>query len=76
MGHIPTKLHQFLTSSFPDFVRTDAQKHRQTDAGKTIPVRSIAGTQVKISKKKNKLLMLQFCRATHKLLTSDDLDFF
>jgi len=30
MGHIPTKLHQFQTSSFRDFVRTDAQ----TDAAK------------------------------------------
>jgi len=29
--HIPTKLHQFLTGSFRDFVRT---AHRQTDAAK------------------------------------------
>jgi len=28
VGHIPTKLHQFLISSFRDFVRTDT--HRQT----------------------------------------------
>jgi len=31
MRHIPTKLHQFLISSFQDFVQTDAQTHRQTD---------------------------------------------
>jgi len=29
MGHIPTMLHQFLISSFRDFVRTDAQTHRR-----------------------------------------------
>jgi len=29
MGHIPTKLHQFLISSFRDFVRTDAQTDRR-----------------------------------------------
>jgi len=41
MGHIPTKLHQFPTSNFRDFVQTD----RQTPP-KTIPARSIAGAQV------------------------------
>jgi len=31
MGHIPTKLHQLLMSSFQDFVWTDRQtdRHRQ-----------------------------------------------
>jgi len=32
MGHIPTKLHQLLISSFRDFVQTDTQMQRQTDA--------------------------------------------
>jgi len=27
MGHIHTKLHQFLISSFRDFVRTDTRRH-------------------------------------------------
>jgi len=40
MGHIPTKLHQFLTSSYRDFVRTDTAKDRQTPP-KTIPARSM-----------------------------------
>jgi len=34
VGHIPTKLHQFLTHRFRDFLQTDAQAHRQTDATK------------------------------------------
>jgi len=34
MGPIPTKLHQFLISSFRGFVRTDAQTDTQTDAAK------------------------------------------
>jgi len=34
MGHIPTKLHQFLVSSFRDVLRTDRHTHRQTDAAK------------------------------------------
>jgi len=38
MGHIPTKLHQFLISSFRDFVRTDTD--RQTPP-KTIPALSM-----------------------------------
>jgi len=29
MVHIPTKLHQFLISSFRDFVRTDTQTDRR-----------------------------------------------
>jgi len=42
MGHIATKSHQFLISSFRDFMRTD----RQTPP-KTIPVRSMrAGNSV------------------------------
>jgi len=45
VGHIRTKLHRFLTSGFLDFARTDAQTDTQTPA-KTIPARSIAGTQV------------------------------
>jgi len=46
MVHIPTKLHQFLTSSFRDFMRTDRQKHTHTQTPpKTIPARSIAGAQ-------------------------------
>jgi len=36
MGHIPTKLHQFLISSFRDFVRTDTQT-----PAKTIPAHSM-----------------------------------
>jgi len=40
-GHIRTKLHQFLISSFRDFVPTDTQAQP-----KTIPARSIAGAQV------------------------------
>jgi len=32
MGHIPIKLHRFPTSSFREFLRTDAQMHRQTDS--------------------------------------------
>jgi len=35
MGYIPTKLHQFLTSSFWDFLQTDAQTHRQTAKNNT-----------------------------------------
>jgi len=39
MGHIPTKLHQFPTRSFQDFVRTDRQTqrctNRQPDAAKS-----------------------------------------
>jgi len=35
MGDIPIKLHQFLISSFQDFVQTDRQTHRQTDAAKS-----------------------------------------
>jgi len=31
---IPAKFHQFLISSFRDFVETDAQIHRQTDSAK------------------------------------------
>jgi len=31
MFHIPTKLHQFLMSSFRDFLRTDTQTDRRTD---------------------------------------------
>jgi len=31
MGHITTKLHQFLISSFRDFVQTDRRMDRQTD---------------------------------------------
>jgi len=37
MGHIPAKLQQFqFTSitSFRDFVRTDKEMHRRTDAAK------------------------------------------
>jgi len=45
MGHIPTTLHRFLTSSIRDFLQTDAQTHRQKPP-KTIPAHSIAGTQV------------------------------
>jgi len=30
MGHIPTKLHQFLISSFRNFVRTVTLTRRQT----------------------------------------------
>jgi len=30
MGHIPTKLYQFLISSFRDFVRTDTQTPPKT----------------------------------------------
>jgi len=41
MGHIPTKLHRILTSSFRDVLLTDAQTHRQTPP-KTIPARSSA----------------------------------
>jgi len=42
MGHIPTKLHQFPTSSFQDFVRTGTQT-----LPKTIPARSMrAGKHV------------------------------
>jgi len=37
MGHIPTKWHQFLPSSFGDFVRTDTQPDRQTPP-RTIPI--------------------------------------
>jgi len=44
MGHISTKLHHFLLSSFRDFVRTVTY----TDAAKTFPALSIAGTQVNI----------------------------
>jgi len=40
MGHIPTKLHQFLISSFQDFVQTVTQTDTQTPA-KTIPARSM-----------------------------------
>jgi len=40
MGHIPTKLHQFLISSFLDFVRTDTQTHTRT-LPKTTPARSM-----------------------------------
>jgi len=51
MGHIPTKLHQFLISSFRNFLRTDtqihSQIHRHTVAAQTIPTRSTAGAQVK-----------------------------
>jgi len=36
MGHIPTKLHQFLISSFLDFVRTDTHTPAET-----IPARSM-----------------------------------
>jgi len=32
MWHIPTKSHQFLVSSFGDFVRTDKQTDSRTDA--------------------------------------------
>jgi len=45
MGHISTKLHQFLIGSFRILC---GQTHRQTDAAKTIPARSIAGAQVNI----------------------------
>jgi len=31
MAHIPTRLHQFLISSFQDFVRAAKQTHTQTD---------------------------------------------
>jgi len=31
VGHIPTKLYQFLISSFRGFVRTDTQMQRQMD---------------------------------------------
>jgi len=49
-GHIRTKLHQFLISSFRDFVRTDTD--RQTPP-KTIPVRSRrAGKNNKTNPKK------------------------
>jgi len=41
VGHIPAKLHQFLISSFRDFVWTDTQM-----PPKTIPAHSIAGVQV------------------------------
>jgi len=40
MGHILTKLHRFPTSSFRDFLRTDAQTHRQTPP-KIIPACSM-----------------------------------
>jgi len=48
MGHIFTKLHQFLISSSQDFVHTDTDAHTDTRtyATKTIPAHSIAGTQV------------------------------
>jgi len=39
MGHILTKLHQFLIRSFRDFVRTDTQTDAQTPP-KTIFARS------------------------------------
>jgi len=35
MGHIPTKLHQFLTRNFWDFVRRDRRTHRQTPSKTT-----------------------------------------
>jgi len=46
MEHIPTKLHQFVVSSFRDFMRTDTQTDTQTQP-KTVPARSIAGAQEK-----------------------------
>jgi len=36
MGHVPTKLHHFLISSFRDFVQTDTEM-----PAKTIPARSM-----------------------------------
>jgi len=45
VGHTSTKLHQFLISSFRDFVWTDRCTDRQMPP-KTIPARSIAGMQV------------------------------
>jgi len=37
MGHIPTKLHQFPTSSFSDFVQTDTDAQALPE---TIPAHS------------------------------------
>jgi len=42
MGHIPIKLHQFLNSSFRDFMRTDTHTHTDTQTPPiTIPTRSM-----------------------------------
>jgi len=40
LGHIPTKLHQFLVSSFLDFLWTDTQRDALM-LPKTIPVHSM-----------------------------------
>jgi len=40
MGHIPRKLHRFLTSSFRDYVWTDTQTETQMPP-KTIPACSM-----------------------------------
>jgi len=41
MGHIPTKLHQFLIGSFRNFVRTDTQTQNTQMLPKTIPACSM-----------------------------------
>jgi len=49
MGHIPTKLRQFLVSSFQDFLQKGRQMHRLTVRQmppETIPAHSIAGAHV------------------------------
>jgi len=67
VGHIPTKLHQFLISIFRDFVRTsdrhtDTQTDTHTDAAKFVlpylPPRSISGAQVNIDQRS---LLLRWC---------------
>jgi len=47
MGHIPTKLHQFLSSGFWNIVRTDRRTDRQPP--KTISDPSTAGAQLTIT---------------------------
>jgi len=48
MGHIPTKLHQFLTGSFRDFVQTGRQTNAQTDRRRQKQYLLAACAQVKI----------------------------
>jgi len=45
--HIPIKLHQFLISSFPDFLWTERVRNRQTDTQRQMPLERITARSMR-----------------------------